>query len=148
MNMRGALSLSILSLMVACTAASCVNGAKQKMSESLPTCTTLVQCVAHNGQRVHVVGIYTIYNVMPKRKLDDDEISPVRIALDDEMGPFLAAYWHADAARSAEEKARYKGRRVRVTGTFNEAMPPYPDSRMAQLAGPCIHPVEKIELAD
>jgi hypothetical protein len=126
----------------------CKNGVrKEQMRDDLPTCATLADCSAHDGQQVHVVGVYTLHNVMPSRKLDA-ATAPVRIELSDGMGPYLAAYWHADAVRSPQEKASHVGKRVRVTGTFHRTMPPAPDPRMSQLGGPCIHPVVAIELSE
>jgi hypothetical protein len=111
--------------------------------DKLPTCATLAECKAHDGRRVHVVGVYTIYNVMPARPLDK-ETAPVRIAFGDEMGPFLGAYWHQDGSRPQAEKAQLEGKRVRVTGTFLNNMPPNPNPRAASLAGPCIHPIDSV----
>ena len=144
MTMLPRIALSIISFVAV---AACANGVKQKMTDDLPTCTTLADCNTHDGQRVHVVGVYTLHNPMPSRALDE-ETAPVRIALTDELGPFVAAYWHGDAVRAPAEKTRYQGQRVRVTGTFRRTMPAAPDPRMAQLGGPCIHPVETIEPAD
>lgn len=138
---RGLVILALVAL------AACKNGVKQQMSDELPTCATLAECAAHDGQRVHVIGVYTLHNVMPSRKLDE-ATAPVRLTLGDGLGPYVAAYWHADAARSATEKATYTGKRVRLTGTFHTKMPPAPDPRMAQMGGPCVHPVESIALAD
>lgn len=139
---------SILALAAWAAWAACANGVQQKMSDdNLPTCTTMAQCSAHEGKRVIVVGVYTIYNVVPARPLDK-ETAPVRIALGGEPGPFLGAYWHQSAKRDASEKARLDGKRVRVTGTFLGNMPPNPNPRAASLGGPCIHPIESVDAAE
>jgi hypothetical protein len=65
--------------------AACANGVQKMPDDKLPTCATLSECKAHDGKRVHVVGVYTIYNVMPARPLDR-ETAPVRIAFGD-VGP-------------------------------------------------------------
>jgi hypothetical protein len=123
----------------------CANGAPKKVTDDkLPTCTTLAECKAHEGKRVTVVGIYTLFNVMPARPLDK-ETAPVRIVFGDEIGPYLGAYWHPDARRAQSETTRLEGKRVRVTGTFLSAMPPNPDPRAASLGGPCLHPVESVD---
>ena len=112
--------------------------------DKLPTCSTIAECSAHDGKRVQIVGVYTLHNVMPGRPLDRDT-APVRITLDDGPGPFIGAYWHRDAIRPQDERARLDGRRVRVTGTFLRQMPPNPDPRAASLGGPCVHLVERVD---
>lgn len=118
------------------------------MSDAPPTCATLAECVARDGQRVVVVGVYTPFSPMPNRKRDDDTPIPVRIALGDGNGPLLEPYWHKDAARSAAEVARHTGKKVRVIGTFHRQSPPPPDPEAATMGGPCLHPVERIEPAE
>lgn len=129
-------------------AAGCPNGVKKKMSEDLPTCVSLSECGARDGQRVSVVGVYTPFSPMPNRKRDDDSPLPVRIMLEGGEGPLLAPYWHGDAVRPADEVARYTGKKVRVTGTFHKVSPPPPEPNAATLGGPCLHPIEKIEPAE
>ena len=73
---------------------------------------------------------------------------PVRIAFGDGSGPLLEPYWHKDAIRSTGEVARHAGKKVRVVGTFHGQSPAPPDPEAATLGGPCIHPVEKIELVE
>ena len=138
----------IFSIIALAASAACANGVQQKMpDDNIPTCTTMAQCSTHEGKRVTVVGVYTIYNVVPARPLDK-EAAPVRIALDGEPGPFLGAYWHHGAKREASEKARLEGKRVRVTGTFLGTMPPNPNPRAASVGGPCIHPIESVDAAE
>src|SRR5689334_20928674 len=48
----------------ACVA--CGNGV-QKMNENVPVCTTLAECSAHDGERVHVVAVYTVWDPLPQR---------------------------------------------------------------------------------
>lgn len=117
------------------------------MKTSLHICTTMAQCSAHNDQRVEVVGVYTVADVFPGHKQDSDSPRPVRLMLGGEAGPFLEPYWHAEAVRSPEELARYRGKRVRVRGTFRRQQPPNPDSRAASMGGACLCCIEEIALA-
>ena len=140
-------TLAILALALA-VSVGCANGAKTKMSDDLTTCASLAECGARDGKRIAVVGVYTPFSPMPNRKRDDDSPLPVRIVLGDGGGPLLAPYWHQDAVRPADEVARYAGKKVRVVGTFLGQSPPPPDPEAATLGGPCLHPIEKIELAE
>jgi hypothetical protein len=111
------------------------------------TCTTLAECRAHEGERVEVVGVYTVIDVSPGRKRNSDPRA-VRLMLDTEPGPFLEPYWSPGAARSPQEIARYQGKVVRVLGTFLGEQPPNPDPRAASLGGPCLEEIEEIRLAE
>jgi hypothetical protein len=146
MAMHHTLAPALATLALA-LAAGCSNGVK-KMSEELPTCASLSECGAREGQRVTVVGVYTPFSPMPNRKRDDDSPLPVRITLGDGAGLLLEPYWHRDAVRPADEMARHAGKKVRVTGTFHKESPKPPEPDVATLGGPCLHPVEKIEPAE
>ena len=61
-----ALPASLFLLCVLTAAAACSNGVKT-MSDNLPTCTTLADCLSHDGERVHVVAVYTVWDPLPER---------------------------------------------------------------------------------
>ena len=117
--------------------------------ETLPTCTTIAACNANDGKRIAVIGIYGMF---PDQLGIDYTNIPraVRITLDDGIGPFLEPYWHNDALRPEDESSKYLGKRVRVTGRYYRQQPKNPDDPpyASTIGGPCIHPVEKIELMD
>ena len=117
------------------------------MKTGLDICTTLAECLTHDGERVEVVGVYTVADVFPSQKRDSELPRPVQLMLDGEPGPFLEPYWHAQAVRSPEEMARYRGKRVRVRGTFRRRQPPNPDPRAASMGGACLCSIEEIVLA-
>ena len=120
-----------------------------KETANIPVCKTAEDCDVHDGARVDVVGVYTVYSTGRKRKLDDTSPRPVRLTLGEAAGPFLEPFWHKDAVRPAAEVERMEGKRVRVRGIFHRQQPAHPSGQtMATMGGACLHPVEKIELAE
>jgi len=131
--------------------AACSPGVKT-MKDNYPVCTTLAECESHDGERVVVVGVYSMYQYMAPTQLPDDDV-PVRIVLAGEpgpvTGPILGVFWMASTKRPSQEIVRFKGKKVRVTGTFRRDQPKNLDTPdMSTLGGPCIHPIESIEQVD
>lgn len=129
--------------------ASCATGAKKPMTE-LPTCASMTECVAHDHQRVVVVATYQVWDPLPERARDQPPAQQVRLVFaSGEEGPFLGAWGRDGHERSLKEIASFSGKKVRVVGTFLRDMPPHPTDppHAASLGGPCVHPVEKVELA-
>ena len=117
------------------------------MKDSPPTCATVAACDANDGQQVTVVGTYRLFPDQPG--VDYTGVPrAVRIALDDGMGPFLEPYWDKQAVRPDAEVARFLGKKVRVTGRYYRVQPKNPDDppHASAMGGPCLHPVESIEL--
>lgn len=130
-----------------CVFAACSPGVN-KMKENLTTCSTSAACDANDGKTVAVVGTYRLFPDQPG--VDYTGVPrAVRIALDDGPGPFLEPYWHKEAIRPDAEVTRYQGKKVRVTGRYYRTQPRNPDDppHASAMGGPCLHPVEKIELA-
>ncbi len=105
-------------------------------------CASLAVCQAHDGHEVVVEGIYRPRGTDPR---DEASLGYVIAIGPDDIG--LGAFWHESAVRSPGEVARFKGKRVRVTGTYAARTPP-PDARMGTIDGPAIHPVRSIVPAD
>jgi hypothetical protein len=121
------------------------------MNENVPTCTTLAECNAHDGERVHVVAVYTVWDPLPMRAENHPPAQQVMLVFgSEEEGPFLGAWGRDEHLRPLDEIARYNGKKVRATGTFLRKMPPHPTDppEAASLGGSCIHPVESITLAE
>jgi hypothetical protein len=117
------------------------------VSAGLPSCVSLAECRAHDGERVEVVGTYTVWDPLPYRTDDMRPARQVMIAIEpDGHGPYLGAWGRPGHFREPAEIADLAGRRVRVTGTFHARMPPHPTDPpdAASLGGPCIHPVEGV----
>jgi hypothetical protein len=120
------------------------------VSAEVPACASLAECRAHDGERVEVVGTYTVWDPMPDRPDDLDPPRQVIIAVEpDGGGPYLGAWGRPGHHRELAEIASLGGRKVRVVGTFHADMPPHPTDppEAASLGGPCIHPVESIRPA-
>lgn len=146
--MRTALATLLVTSVLAATA--CTNGVKT-MNDNLPTCATLAACLSHDGERVTVVAIYTVWDPLPDRAANHPPAQQVMLMFGpDKEGPFLEAWGYKGHMRSLDEIARYKGKKVRATGTFLRQMPPHPTDppEAASLNGPCIHPVDSITLAE
>jgi hypothetical protein len=143
----------LLSLTLAAYA-SCSNGVNngvKTMDEKLATCTSLAECKTHEGQRVHVVGTYAVWDPLPTRARNHPPAQQVVLQFGpDEDGPYLGAWGHDGHLRPLDEIARYRGKQVRVTGTFRSSMPPHPTDppEAASVDGPCIYPVEQIAPAE
>ena len=141
-------SFDMMSLIfTACVFAGCSPGVN-KMKENLTTCSTIATCDANDGKTVVVVGTYRLFPDQPG--IDYTGVPrTVRIALDDGLGPFLEPYWHKEAIRPSAEVSQYLGKKVRVMGRYYREQPRNPDDppHASAMGGPCIHPVEKIELA-
>lgn len=132
--------------LIVCLAA-CAPGVNH-VKETLETCTSVAACSAHDGKRIAVVGTYGMFPDQPG--VDYTGVPrAVRLALDDGPGPFLEPYWHESALRSDAETRQYAGQRVRVIGPYYREQPKNPDDppHASAMGGPCVHPVEKIELA-
>lgn len=124
----------------------CADSGVKKMGAKLPVCRSLAECKAHDGQRVHVIAVYSVWDPLPDRARNQPPAQQVVLRFGDEEGPYLGAWGHDGHRRSLDEIARFNGKQVRVTGTFRSVMPPHPTDppHAASLGGPCIHPVEQI----
>ena len=117
---------------------------------TLPTCRTLAECMANDGKRVAVVGLYRVWDPLPQRKLDHPPAQQVVVMLGAQQGPFLEPWGDERHMRSLDEIARFNGKNVRVVGTFLSEMPHLPSDNpdAATLGGPCIRSIEDIQIAD
>jgi hypothetical protein len=139
------LALRAMVLLAGCSA----GGPPPPTSGDVPRCRTVVECDAHDGDEIEVVGTYRFFPDQPG--VDYTGVPrAVRVELDGGAGPLLEPYWHPDAVRSASETERFLGREVRVRGRYLTQQPRNPDDppQASALGGSCIHPVETIELAD
>lgn len=124
----------------------CSTGVK-KMG-TLPVCRSMDECNAHDGEQVQVIGVYTVWDPLPVRSKRQSPARQVVLMFDSEEGPFLGAWGQDNHFRALDEISRFGGRRVRVTGKFLSKMPPHPTDppHAASVDGPCLHPVEAIDL--
>jgi hypothetical protein len=121
----------------------------KKMPEALPICRSMADCDLHDRQRVQVLAVYQVWDPLPDRAQNQAPAQQVMLVFaNGEEGPFLEAWGYEGHQRPVSEISRYRGQQVRVTGTFLRQMPPHPTDppEAASLSGPCLHPVEKIEL--
>ena len=118
------------------------------INSDLPICSNLACCNAYDKQRICVEGVYTLYDPFPSKKARADVGPLVRIVVEDNKGPLLEAYWHLSVVRSEKEIKKFDGTRVRVTGVYYKQQPhnPVDPAHTTAMVGPCISPVEKIEL--
>jgi len=106
-----------------------------------PVVRNIADISAHDGQLVTVHGEYRVIPMPQKGESDSD--SPLEygvIMLADGTGVFLETYNTPEAVRLPEERRRFEGKEVRVTGTAHRIMP----SRGASLLAPCISSVIRI----
>jgi hypothetical protein len=148
--MRGLLRCCVLAATMAGTAGTaCALGVTQ-MTERLSTCSTRAECAAHDGQRVAVVGVYTVWDPLPSRKLDQAPARQVQLMLGAEEGPFLEPWGSEQHLRPLDEISRFEGKKVRVVGTFRREMPRHPSDppQATSLGGSCIQSIERLEALD
>ncbi len=123
----------------------CGNGVKT-MTKPAITCSSMADCLAHDGERVTIEATYRVWDPLPIRHKDQPPAQQVMLWFADQEGPFLGAWGHAGHMRPLDEIARLDGKRVQVVGTFRKKMPPHPTDppEAASVDGPCVHPVEHI----
>lgn len=110
-------------------------------------CTTWAACLKHDGQRVAIVGRYTVERPLARRKGGGD-VTRVRIIPDGgRRGAYLAPLWHDDSARPEAEQSRLEGVEVRAIGRLHLRAPPKPGDppHAARMGGACLHPVESVD---
>lgn len=115
----------------------------------LPSCETMVDCQKFEGKRISVIGIYTVWDPLPKRARDHPPARQVMLIFaDGEPGIYLGAWGYPGHFRSLDEIDNFAGKQVCVTGKFLRKMPPHPKASedAESLSGPCIFPVEEIKL--
>jgi hypothetical protein len=106
-------------------------------------CETMGDIQSQSGRRVILVGIYHEVDLRMRQKPPPQYAGHAAIKLSDGTDVLLEPGWSAAAIRSPEERARYGGRRVEVTGTIHPQAPP-PAEPVAYVMGPCLSPVEAI----
>jgi hypothetical protein len=100
---------------------------------------------AADGRAVEVVGVYRGIPVPTKGPRRDDDTRPKEYAiimLDGGGSVYLEPFATRAAIRSEEERSRFDGRKVRVTGTLHKIMPATGQSLLA----PCVAGVRAITL--
>jgi hypothetical protein len=138
----------LLSIILAGCAA-CADGANT-MTGQLPTCATMDECIAHDGERVEVVATYTVWDPLPVRARNHPPAQQVMLKFGTEDGPFLEPWGHEGHMRPLDEISRFQGKKVRIVGTFRREMPPHPTDppEAASLGGACVQDIESVRPAD
>jgi hypothetical protein len=106
-------------------------------------CETLRDVQLQSGGRVILVGTYHDIDLRMRQKSPPQYAGHVAIKLKDGTDVLLEPGWSAASIRGPEERARYGGKRVEVTGTIHHQAPPPPEP-IAYVMGPCLSPVEVI----
>ena len=113
-----------------------------------PTLLTTADAVpALDGQRVTVLGTYTEVDVSRRHPRDTRPprlLGHVAVVLSDGRKVYLEPSWSPEALRSEEERAAWRDKPVRVTGTLHARMPE-PEVPVASLTAPCLSPVVSLE---
>lgn len=110
----------------------------------LPTCETLDDIVRQNGRRARVVGEYRAVSLSQRPRVDDPATGAV-VGLRDGTNVQLEPSWSPAGERPEWERRAHDRRRVVVTGVVHEHSPK-PAQPIAYVTGPCISPVESVEL--
>lgn len=130
-------------------AVACARPGPKKLDDNVPSCSSRATCEAYDGQRVRVIGVYTVWDPRPWRGKNDPPAQQVILTWQSgEDGPFLGAWGRDDHTRPVTEIAWLGGKRVQVIGTFLSKMPPHPTDPpyATSLGGSCIHPIEQISI--
>ena len=116
-------------------------GKEPTMADKRPVVTTEAEVMEHYGQVCAVVGTYEVkpFNNKKNEKLRD---WPVLVLKEGKRNVLIESIWDVGKMPSAETIARYSGKRVEVVGKLHAS----PPGRVANMAVPCISPVESIRL--
>jgi hypothetical protein len=114
-------------------------------SDPVP-CSTWDACIPHDGQRVAIIGVYTLHRPLAGMKGGGDIVRVRIVPEGGRRGPYLEPYWHTGSRRDATELAALDGKRVRVVGTLYLTPPTNPKDPpgASTMGGAVIHPVEGI----
>jgi hypothetical protein len=105
----------IRALLLAIQLAACANAGVKPMDEKLPTCGSLAECRTHDGQRVHVVAVYSVWDLLPERAKNHPPAQQVMLMFGDQEGPYLGAWGHDGHLRPLDEIARLHARPAGAT---------------------------------
>lgn len=112
----------------------------------LVTCESLQDIQAYTGQRVMTVGIYIQVDLRMRKKGRPKYTGYAAVRLTDGTEVLLEPSWSTAAIRSADERRQFENDQVEVIGTVHLQTPKAPEE-VAYVMGPCITPVERIQLA-
>jgi hypothetical protein len=111
----------------------------------VPRCETLRDIQTLSGSQVLLVGTYQQVDMRMRQKPPPLYQGHVAVRLSDGTQVLLEPSWSKAAIRSPEERERYDGSRVEVTGVIH-ARSPAPHEPAAHTTGPVLSPVEGIQL--
>jgi hypothetical protein len=111
----------------------------------VPRCETQPDIQRLSGSRVLLVGTYQQVDMRMRQKPPPVYRGHVALKLSDGTLVLLEPGWSKAAIRSPEERERYDGKRVEVTGIIH-ARSPEPPEPAAHTIGPVLSPVEVIQL--
>lgn len=109
----------------------------------LPTITTMAQIGEHAGERVRVVGRYTLQDVRKRRTPPAVYAGHATVRLSDGTAVLLEPAWAPEAIRPDDERQRHTNQMVAVVGLIFPRAPQSPDGS-ASLLMPCMINIETI----
>jgi hypothetical protein len=109
------------------------------------TIETLAQLEQRSGERGTIAGTYHQLDVRMKKHSVPEYGGHAAVRLADGTDVYLEPVWSPAAIRDEDERRRLSDARVMVTGVLHAQMPEA-DEPVAHLVGPCVSPVERIEL--
>lgn len=115
------------------------------MSGELKRCESLSDLLEFSGERGLVVGRYVQVDVRQRQTGPPQYIGYAGVQFEDQTIVMLEPTWSPAGLRPYDERTRFDGRKVAVTGTVYVEMPE-PEQAIAYLVAPCISPVEMIRL--
>ncbi|MFP2934221.1 hypothetical protein ACLESO_55695 [Pyxidicoccus sp. 3LG] len=113
----------------------------------LPRVELLQEVQKFSGSRVRLVGTYHQVDMRMRQKPPAQYVGHAAVRLGDGTEVLLEPGWSDAAIRGAEERERYDGQRVEITGVVH-AQSPAPPEPMAYVTGPAVSPVEAIRPAE
>ena len=117
-----------------------------KSDEQLPRCHTYEDVKAHAEERAAIVGVYHQIDIRMRPKSSQKFTGHAAVRLDDGEDVLLEPTWSPAAIRSEEERKRFDGARVEAVGVVH-AESPEPPEQVAFRMGPCLSPVDQIQIA-
>lgn len=113
----------------------------------LPRCESQQDIQKLSGSRVRVVGTYHQVDMRMRPKPPPQYRGHAAVRLADGTQVLLEPAWSEAAIRDSEERTRYDGQRVEVTGVIHERSPEPPEPA-AHPINPTLSPVEAIQPAE
>ena len=117
------------------------------MMDAKTTFKTRKELEKHIGQKVTVVGVYTLIAIPKKKRLPtqkSEETWPA-VLISDGTEILLESFWFKERERPKAEQQKLKGKMVLASGTLHSD-PPLPIGKAENIGMYCLSPIDEVKL--